>query len=137
MQFVWLFILTIVTCPWDCSSIGDNNVIARRKLWVRAPSIPTNPMIWEFSPFEILSCLSYFYSFATNSILLSHKFAQFILILWGQCVSVNKILFQCWMCVCFVCCIVVWHVILCIIKYTIAKIQIIIGFPLKIYPWSH
>lgn len=68
MQFVWLFILTIVTWPWNCSSIGDNNAIARRKLRVRAPSIPTNPMIWEFSPFEILSCLSYFYSFATNSI---------------------------------------------------------------------
>ncbi|CBI29832.3 unnamed protein product, partial [Vitis vinifera] len=26
-------------------SIGDNNAIARRKLRVRAPSVPTNPMI--------------------------------------------------------------------------------------------
>ena len=99
-------------------------------------------LIQWFESFPLLKfclvCLT-FNSFATNSILLSHKFAQFNLILWGQCVSVNKIFFQCWMCmcVCFVCCIVVWHVILCIIKYTIAKIQIIIGFPLKIYPWSH
>uniref|UniRef100_F6HKW6 Uncharacterized protein n=1 Tax=Vitis vinifera TaxID=29760 RepID=F6HKW6_VITVI len=30
---------------WMVNSIGDNNAIARRKLRVRAPSVPTNPMI--------------------------------------------------------------------------------------------
>ena len=54
----YLFILTIMTFSWDCSSIGHNNAIARQKLWVWASSIPTNPMIWEFSSFEIMSCIT-------------------------------------------------------------------------------
>lgn len=28
--------------PWDCSSIGQSTALSRRKLRVRAPSVPTN-----------------------------------------------------------------------------------------------
>ena len=46
VQLVWLPILTVVTLfMWDCSSIGQCNAFARRKLRVQAPSIPTRPMI--------------------------------------------------------------------------------------------
>lgn len=30
--------------PWDCSSIGQSTALSRRKLRVRAPSVPTDPM---------------------------------------------------------------------------------------------
>lgn len=29
--------------PWDCSSIGQSTALSRRKLRVRAPSVPTDP----------------------------------------------------------------------------------------------
>ena len=46
VQLVWLPILTVVTLfMWDCSSNGQCNAFARRKLWVQALSITTRPMI--------------------------------------------------------------------------------------------
>ena len=30
--------------PWDCSSIGQSTALSRRKLRVRAPSVPTDPI---------------------------------------------------------------------------------------------
>ena len=31
-----------ILSPWDCSSIGQSTALSRRKLRVRAPSVPTN-----------------------------------------------------------------------------------------------
>lgn len=37
----------LYTSPWDCSSIGQSTALSRRKLRVRAPSVPTSdPMRW-------------------------------------------------------------------------------------------
>lgn len=33
-----------ISFPWDCSSIGQSTALSRRKLRVRAPSVPTNPI---------------------------------------------------------------------------------------------
>ena len=35
---------TVHPFPWDCSSIGQSTALSRRKLRVRAPSVPTNPI---------------------------------------------------------------------------------------------
>ncbi|RDY14694.1 hypothetical protein CR513_00221, partial [Mucuna pruriens] len=37
---------TVHSFPWDCSSIGQSTALSRRKLRVRAPSVPmdTNPI---------------------------------------------------------------------------------------------
>lgn len=40
--------------PWDCSSIGQSTALSRRKLRVRAPSVPTDPINTQFiSPFSV------------------------------------------------------------------------------------
>ena len=84
--------------PWDCSSIGQSTALSRRKLRVRAPSVPTDPIntlihlsifceksdkeqifIPRGDPYSYLDFISFFFlsNFSSNKYGNFHYFNQY------------------------------------------------------------